>query len=67
MDRLLPFFLRAPLRTIRRLVPRRECPVTYTYKLSRRLASGHETIRIFRPLVLLALLLLATACGSVPR
>ena len=38
--------------------------MTYTYKLSRRLASGHETIRIIRPLVLLALFLLATACGT---
>lgn len=41
--------------------------MTYTYKMSRRLASGHETIRIIRPLVLLALFLLATACGTVPR
>ena len=41
--------------------------MTYTHKLSRRLASGHETIRIIRPLVLLALFLLATACGAVPR
>ena len=41
--------------------------MTYTYKLSRRLASGHETIRIIRPLVLLGLFLLATACGPVPR
>lgn len=41
--------------------------MTYTYKLSRRLASGHETIRVLRPLVLLVLLLLATACGSVGR
>ena len=50
-----------------RLVPRKDRPVTYTYKLSRRLASGHETIRIIRPLVLLALLLIATACGPVSR
>ena len=41
--------------------------MTYTYKLSRRLASGHETIRIIRPLVLLVLLLLATACDAVAR
>ena len=41
--------------------------MTYTYKLSRRLASRYETIRTIRPLVLLALFLLATACGTVPR
>jgi hypothetical protein len=41
--------------------------VTQTCKLSRRLASGSETIRILRPLVLLILLLLATACGPVAR
>jgi hypothetical protein len=63
----LAFSPSAPLRTICRLVPRRDRPVTYTYKLSRRLASGHETIRIIRPLVLLALFILATACGTVPR
>ncbi len=38
--------------------------MTYTYKLSRRLASSHDTIRTLRPLVLLLLVLLATACGS---
>jgi hypothetical protein len=38
--------------------------VTYTYKLSRRLASSHETARTLRPIVLLLLALLATACGT---
>lgn len=38
--------------------------MTYTYKLSRRLASSHDTIRTLRPLVLLLLVLLATACGT---
>ena len=38
--------------------------MTYTYKLSRRLASSHETVRTLRPLVLFLLALLATACGT---
>ncbi len=38
--------------------------MTYTYKLSRRLASSHDTLRTLRPLVLLLLVLLATACGK---
>ena len=38
--------------------------MTYTYKLSRRLAGIHETVRMLRPLVLFLLALLATACGT---
>ncbi len=38
--------------------------MTYTYKLSRRLASSHDMIRTLRPLILLLLMLLATACGT---
>jgi hypothetical protein len=38
--------------------------VTYTFKLSRRLAGTHETVRTLRPLVLFLLALLATACGT---
>jgi hypothetical protein len=38
--------------------------VTYTFKLSRRLAGIHETVRTLRPLVLFLLALLATACGT---
>ena len=38
--------------------------MTYTCTPSRRLASSDHTIRILRPLVLLLIVLLATACGS---
>lgn len=38
--------------------------MTYTHKLSRRLAAIHDTAPALRPLVLLLLILLATACGS---
>ena len=38
--------------------------MTYTYKLSRRMAGIHETVRTLRPLVLFLLALLATACGT---
>lgn len=38
--------------------------MTYTFKLSRRLAGIHETVRTLRPLVLFLLALLATACGT---
>ena len=38
--------------------------MTYTHKLSRRLAAIHDTVPALRPLVILLLILLATACGS---
>lgn len=38
--------------------------MTYTYKLSRRLAAGDRVIRTLRPLFLLLFVLLATACGT---
>lgn len=38
--------------------------MTYTYRLSRRLAAIHEVAPTLRPLVLLLLILLATACGT---
>lgn len=38
--------------------------MTYTHKLSRRLAAIHEAGPALRPLVLLLLILLATACGG---
>lgn len=38
--------------------------MTYTYKLSRRLASSHDPFRWLRPLVLLLLGLLATSCSK---
>ena len=38
--------------------------MTYTYKLSRRLASSDDVFRTLRPLILLLLALIATACGK---
>ena len=38
--------------------------MTHTHKSSRRLASSDHLIRILRPLFLLLIVLLATACGS---
>lgn len=38
--------------------------MTYTQKVSRRPASNDQVIRILRPLFLLLIVLLATACGS---
>jgi hypothetical protein len=38
--------------------------MTYTYKLSRRLASSDNAIRTLRPLILILLALISTACGK---